>query len=162
MNIKTKQGFSLAESIISAAIMAIIMGGLLTTFVAGNRSWNTYMAAVNVQREVRKSIDIMTRDLRAAENVLLTQDTNNVTLTFTHPSYGDITYTWTADESSADANRIIRQAGTQSRVVAQNISAFVVTDSTTDVIIDITSAEGTSYGAANSLQLAKKIAKRSL
>jgi len=158
MKLTNKSGFTMTEVLISTVIFSFIMAGLLSVLLAGNASWTTNNAAVTAQREARKAITYMTSDMRVVSGASVSQTSDDVTLIFTHPNDGTVTYSWST--SGSDANRIIRTTSSAAKIVAQSITAFAVTDSTNDITIDLISTTQNNQGQLQPFQLVKKIAKR--
>ena len=137
MNIYNRKGYTFVELMMTMAIFAMIMGGLYAGLIAGGISWQTYDAAAITQREVRKTIFYMARDLRMAQSLTFTQDTSeDVSFAFHHPSDGQVTYSWST--TGDDATKIIRQTADSSRLIAYNITAFVVSETSSAITISVT------------------------
>jgi prepilin-type N-terminal cleavage/methylation domain-containing protein len=59
--------FTLVELLVVSAVMSIVMGALFTSLLIGRSSYVTGDAYVQVQQEARRALDIMGRELRAAQ-----------------------------------------------------------------------------------------------
>src|SRR3989338_2492892 len=64
-------GFTLVELIVVSALLMIVGGGLLTTFMTGQTSYLSADAYAQVQQEARRAFDNVVRELREAGNVTL-------------------------------------------------------------------------------------------
>lgn len=62
-------GFTLVELIVVSALLMIVGGGLLTTFMTGQTSYLSADAYVQVQQEARRAFDNVVRELREAGSV---------------------------------------------------------------------------------------------
>lgn len=154
-----KKGISFVEIMVAGAIFAFMMGALCTVLNTSNTSWLRQNAAVITQREVRRALTYLAKDLRSASSTLsLTQSASSVTLSFTTPTAGTVTYTW--GTSGTTANRIIRQAGATSTIVGNYITAFSITDNTSDIDINVTATSSNAQGSLGTYQLSKTVAKR--
>jgi hypothetical protein len=154
------KGLSLAELLVSVLLFMFIVAGLFTALLASNKSWQIYGATVRAQQEVRKAISWMSRDLRIAENLQITPGTGSLTLTFSQPGVGTVTYSWIT--TGADAKRILRQIAGRTLPpwkVANNISAFSVSQSADDITVNVTATVAASRVQNSSFQLAHKMAK---
>jgi len=155
---KDNKGVTLTEVMVATVIFAFIMGGLYTTLLAGNASWRNQEIAIRSQQEARKAAIQMARDFRIATGILITQSQNTVAVAFNLPGEGAVNYSW--DTSGGNANRIIRQNTTNSRILAQDISSLSIINSSNNVVIDITATTQSDRGESNTYQLVKKVAKR--
>ncbi len=152
------QGMSFVEIMITSLLFAVMLAGVYTAFLAGNRSWANYDNQMKLQRDARGSLIAMMPDLREAENISLTQSTGNTNLTFTTPTLGSVTYVWS--NSGGSANQIIRTTGTTTRTLARNISALSFTSATSYIDIDLTATATSSLGTSNSFNLKHRVALR--
>ena len=75
---REKSGFTLVELIVVSALLMIVGGGLLTTFITGQTSYLSADAYVQVQQEARRAFDNVVRELREAGNVTPTGATNQL------------------------------------------------------------------------------------
>lgn len=152
------RGVTLTEVMVATVIFTFIMAGLYVTLMAGRVSWQSYEAAIAAQRGVRNALSVMSRDLRVADNLSVTPVTDGLVTTFTHPELGSITYNWST--AGADANRIVRQTSTGSRIIANDVSALSISPGADDITITITADVSATGGHDNNFQLIKKIARR--
>ena len=156
---KDNKGFSLTEVMMSMAIFMFIMAGLYTMLYVSNISGQSQNASVSAQEQARATVDLMTRDLRVAQGLVINQDTDNVNATFNKPGEGNVAYNWTTDPGD-DANRIIRTTATRTRIIARDISALVLTDGGDDVTIDVTASVESQHADTVDFQLVSKVTKR--
>ena len=158
MKIGNIKGMSLVEIMVATLILAFIMAGLYTTLLAGNVSWQSHSASVRALQETRKAISAITLDLRVGDSLILSQGATSLSLSFSHPGDGSVSYSWAT--TGDDANQIIRQTSTTTRILAQDISAFSLLETPDDVTIDITSTVTSDDGQVESFSLKKTVAKR--
>jgi len=59
-----RAGFSLIELLVVMAMMGVVMGALLTSFLIGRKSYLSADAYVQVQQEARRAFDVMVKELR--------------------------------------------------------------------------------------------------
>lgn len=157
-SIANQNGYSLVESMIAISIFLFLTGALSTVFTTGSKSWTSFNDSTAAQRETRKAIELISRDFREADSIILTQSSTDVAVLFTHPSAsGPVQYTWSTGGNNANQLQRISQGTT--RIIANNISAFSLLDAPKTVAIDITSSiQGT--GQPSTHQMAKTINKR--
>ena len=72
--IKNKKGVSLIELLIVITILGIVILGLVTFFTGGARSWIAGQSQLTAQRNARQAMDIMVRELRHSERLIISQD----------------------------------------------------------------------------------------
>lgn len=120
-------GFTLAEIMVVAAIVAIIAAAVICIFVAGKRTWFISSAQVATQQAARNAIDRMSRELIFSSPLEADIGTSGDTITFRIPASvgadGDITWTGTI-QYSLNAGQIIRTMASQTDVLANNIQAL--------------------------------------
>lgn len=153
-----KNGVTLTEVMVTTIIFTFMMAGLYTTLLAGRVSWQSYEAAVKAQREVRNAIAVMSRDMRVANNVLPSAITDGLLVSFSLPGEGTVNYTWAT--SGAQANRIIRQNSTATRIIANDITAFSINGVGNEITMDVSATVHAVQGHDNHFRLVKKVAKR--
>ncbi|MFC2061797.1 type II secretion system protein J [Elusimicrobiota bacterium] len=73
---KKNKGMTLIEVMITLAIMAVISSSMWLIFMQGFRSWSLNSAQAEVQRDARRLLDLMGRNLRQAEadTITISQD----------------------------------------------------------------------------------------
>ena len=156
---KKTRAISLVELMVTTAIFTLVAGGIYGAFTVGLRSWTAYSNSVGLQREARGALFAMTKELRDAYNILITEDSNGVTLSFARPTIGMVTYAW--NDNGRNANKIIRQDESQGRVLASNISSISFNYLANAILIDITASRIPTMGQAINFHLKEKIALRS-
>lgn len=114
------KGFSLIEILISAAILSLVILGILGILQFADMTWHSDMGLLDLQQAARQAMDGITREIRRADrlrNVTIAAD--GTSIQFYIPDYADsITY-------SLSNNQIIRQhPGGTSRVLANDISSL--------------------------------------
>src|SRR3990167_7814358 len=127
MKIKRTSGITLTETMISLAIFTVIIAGIYATLYAGNLSWAVQDVGVDVLGQARRAVGRMTRDLRVAQNLVITQGTNDIDVDFTLAGAGNISYAWTT--SAGDTQyQLIRTDADGGVIVARDISALALTE----------------------------------
>jgi len=71
---KTIKAFTLIELMIAMVIFSIILGAIYSVLNMGRTSYYTGDAQIAVQQEARKAMDKMTREIREASSVNLSDD----------------------------------------------------------------------------------------
>ena len=161
MNIKLKntKSFTLVEILVSVSIFTFLIAAVYTTFLVGNRSWATSSAKVALQREIRWALFGMTKELREAKDIFITNDMTSTKLTFRRPAVGQVSFTF--NSIGNDANKIIREDESKKRVLARDISSLAFTYLTTDaIIVEITATKKPVFGPEIKLQLKEKVVIR--
>jgi prepilin-type N-terminal cleavage/methylation domain-containing protein len=157
MNLKANHGFSLTEMIVSVGIFSVIMAGIYSILYVGNISWSMQDANVNVQRQARLAVDKMSRDLRVATGLSIDQEEGTVSVVFTKNG-APVSYDWTSEAGSTQY-QLIRTVNSVPIVMAQDISAFSVTESADNITISVT-ASVEARGKTIDYTLAANVAKR--
>ena len=156
---KFNLGFTLVETLVSVAIFSALIAAVYTTFLLGNRSWVTSSDKVALQHEVRWALYGMTKELRQAKDIFITNDMTSTKLTFRKPDVGQVSFSF--NSIGADANKIIREEETKKRVLAKDITALTFTYLTTDaIVVDITATKKPVFGQEINLHLKEKVVLR--
>lgn len=158
MKIFKKNAFTLIEVLVSVLIFSLIVGGLYSTLVTGNRSWATYNNSITVQRDARNAVFAMTKELREAKNILITEDSGGLALNFYHPGVGSVSYLWA--KTGSDARKIIRKSPNKTWTLANHVSSLSFKYIKNAVIIDITSSVTPNFGRGVDFHLKGKAALR--
>ena len=155
---KKNGGFSMVEMLVVVAVFTMIMAGLFTTLVTGNTLWRSSEDAVAIQRDARNALWQMTKDMRKGSGAVVTQSSGSTAVSFTHPTDGNVTYTWA--NSGANANKLIRQTATVSRTLANYISTLTFTNQTTSMLISMTVTRSSQPGPSQNLTMSQEVAYR--
>src|SRR5438093_3069523 len=132
MKLKPTQSFTLIELLVTLLLFTSLMGAVYTTFLIGNRSFMLSSDKVGLQREARWALYSMTRDLREAQDIFITNDPTSTKLTFNRPRIGKVSYSF--NSIGSDANKLIREDESKNRVLARDVSYLSFTYLTTDAI----------------------------
>ena len=60
-------GFTLVEVMITTAILALLLAGVVTILDVGQKTWDTDMGLVDMQQQTRAAMDGMIKEIRQAE-----------------------------------------------------------------------------------------------
>ena len=98
-HLHNQHGFSLAELLVTTAIMGVVMAGIFVVQRGGQQAYLFGSNRVETQQNARVALDLMTRELRSSTSIT----------TLASPT--DITFVW---KDAADVAHTIRytQAGT--------------------------------------------------
>ncbi len=77
-----RSGFTLIEILVVLALSTIIGSALYVSFLIGRQSYLSADSYVQVQQEARRAIDVMDRELRAAQGTALVFTNNPATIRF--------------------------------------------------------------------------------
>lgn len=131
----TRKGLSLVEVLVTVVLLSFIMGVCYALLISGSDSWETNNARVELQQELRKGTDWITRDLRQAGSASITDVPANGT------TYTSITFykgagasggnlVWDSNTTKyllggSGSTQLQRQIGAQTpAVVAQDIQVL--------------------------------------
>jgi len=127
-----RDGFSLVEVIITVLIFTVVIAAINTVLLVGDSSWQTNNVQVELQQELRKSMDWMKDDFRQTGSASIADvpadDTWYTTITFQKVdgiSSGQIS--WSSDTTQfilggTDNNQLQKIEGGTTSILAQNIS----------------------------------------
>lgn len=158
MNLRKKRAFTLVEILVAVSLFALMLGALYTAFVGGNATWQTYSGKATAQKDARGALFAMTKELREASNISVTQDANTATINFTNGDGNAASYSW--NKTGTNAKRIIYQDTIKTRIIATDISALSFTNDSASVTITITSTKQMPRGQTGTFNLKEKIALR--
>lgn len=157
---KNLKGFTTVEVLVTVLIYSIIAGSCYMALISGNTAWQLTSVEVELQQELRKGIDAMAEDLRQAGSSSITDVPADgvwyTTITFktcTGVSGGNISWSSNTVQyvlgTGANANRILRNSGGQSKVIAQDIQTLQIRrQSSTPNIVELSlSAQKKTSGA---------------
>ncbi len=150
--------FTLIETLVSVLIFSLITGGLYSTLVAGNRSWATYSNTITVQRDARNALIAMTKELREAKNILVTEDPDGLAVNFYRSGVGSVSYLWA--KTGPNVNKIIRRSPNKTWTLANHISSLSVKHLKNLVVLDITATVKPNFGQQADFYLKGKTALR--
>ena len=126
-----KKGFTLVELLIASSIVLVTLAVVGLIYVSTNRSFKFGQATLNSEADLRLAMDWLTKDIRQAENLVLSGDT--VTVIMPSSISDDIIYTL----SSNKLERAI--SGSTPRTIAVDISEVsIVTDDTVAITLSST------------------------
>ena len=157
-NMIGNNGLTLIEVLVVTTLSTVVLAGIYSTFLIGNRAWTHYNDFVVVKKEARRALFGMAGELREAENVRVIQSPDGNALHFYIPSTGPVSYYWSREGD--DANRIIRRERISSRILAQYISEISFYDLKNAVVVDITASKAKASGEMVSVSLREKVALR--
>lgn len=158
MNIAGKKGLTLVEVLVVALLSTVVMAGIYSTFIVGNRAWSYYNDSVLIKKEARRALFRMASELREAENVRVIQSPDGNTLHFYREAEGPVTYDWS--RTGKDADRVIRRDRVNSRIIAQYITELSYSDLKDAIVVDITASKQKAAGDIVKISLKEKIALR--
>jgi len=133
---QNKTGFSLTELMITLVIFTFLIAALYAVLTTGKASWQIGNAAIDVQQELRHSIDWIAEELRqsgslAISNVPTDGNWRN-TISFRLPagiSNGNLVWATQQIQYSLgglDGRQLLRTSAGQQRVLANNIISFQI------------------------------------
>jgi len=159
MMIRNNKGVTLVEVMVVVLISTIVLAGIYTTFIVGNRAWMHYSDTVIIKKDLRRALFAMINELREAENVRVIEGVGFSALHFYRPASGTISYLWS--QKGEDAHRIIRQNLHGKRILAKNITQLSFYNVKDAIIIDITASKLKKSGEMAQIALKEKVALRS-
>lgn len=119
-SLKTKKGFTLAETSLTVFLFSFVLLGMYSIMLAGNNSYYMNSNYVDLEQQARKSVDKLVRELRSAKSssiAVTTLSGSNDKVTFSTNSVTNAKYYLNT------SNQLIREypSGTN-KVVAVNIT----------------------------------------
>ena len=161
MKANTPRGLTLVEVLVTTVLSISILAGIYATFLVGERTWRYYVDSIMVRQQVRMALFVLTNELREARGALVIKEEAppGVRLNFLKPSAGQISYLWNG--SGENANKLIRQDSTGTRVIADNISSVNYVIEGDLILIDISAASEPGIGHPMVLNLKEQVALRS-
>lgn len=155
MAIKQTRGFTLTE-----AMLTVLILGILSTVAAPimrnlTNFWRQTTARNEIQRDVRKSLDLINRFLRQAQSntIVLDQVTNQ-------PPYSRIAFTTEAGVAMSfyqTGNKLYMTSGAKTSMISDRLGfiafTFPRTDDVSIISVAITMQAATYLGAKKTLQL---------
>jgi len=69
--VKKQSGFTLIETLISAAILGMVAGGIFLVLYMADTNWRVQTGMLNLQQSARQAAGSMTRELRQALNIVV-------------------------------------------------------------------------------------------
>ncbi len=134
MKEKTKflKGFTLAEILVSAVILSLIIAGIFAILNVANISWYTDMGLLGLQQQARQAMYRMVREIRQSSPLRKTIDDGKITFYIPPEVYGDpwvgpISYYRDVNDTNNGGvvNQIIREypQGTR-KIVANDIDSL--------------------------------------
>jgi len=149
-----KSAFTLTEILVVVAIIVVVIGLVHTSFLSGNMSGRVYETRITVQREARKALSNLVRELREASDVEVTSGAGTTEINFSRTGFGAITYSWS--DSGVNENQLLRN----NEVVASYISTLSFDDNTDSVTINLTSTKTIPPDQEVNIVLKEKVALR--
>lgn len=148
-----KKAHTLMETIVSVAIFIAILGAIYSSFLIAQKSMNISSNVVEPKQQLRRAVISMVGELREASNLFTTKDDHSFKLTFQHPTYGEVQYSW--DSKGDDAGAIVRTNYTNKRILAHDISNLNITQELNNAVeIEV------SIGKDKDTTLKQKVALR--
>lgn len=134
-----EQGYSLTELITAMSILGLVLGAVITVFVAGLRAQAYASERVAAQQEARIAVDRLRREVHCASAATPAGGGLGATVTLTLPANcpaAGTSVTWTAVSVGAGAWELRREGRTVARDIVEGDQTF-----------RYTAPDGDSYGA---------------
>lgn len=124
-------GSSMVEIMVVVLIFSFISAGLYTSAVVGQRTWETNKVQIELQQELRKSMEAMIDNLRQAGNTSIVNVPSDgnwyTTITFKTPSgvaSGNITWNTDTIQYLVAGTELQEKIGTDTNIISHDISAL--------------------------------------
>ncbi len=121
ISFKGRPGFTVAELIIASALVSVLMGAILITFVIGLKIWGSEMTRTAFIKDISYSMQVISEDLRQATSFVPVTNRNRIG--FLADVNGDGSPE-TVRYSVAGGNLLRTQNGTATPVLARNVQAI--------------------------------------
>lgn len=132
---KNSCGFTLVETIVTVLVFMVILSGVYSAFLVGNRAWRHYKQDIAYKGEIRRAMMAMTSELREARNVLVINEAGSVRVNFYRTDVGFVSYIWTM--YGEQANKIVRLNAGEMRILGNDIKRFTVKQMPSSLSINI-------------------------
>ncbi len=114
-------GFSLAEVLVSVFILGLLITGVYAVLNVGNTAYLNDMGLLDLEQGIRQAMNFIVKELRASSAVTIDAgDSGHIT--FTTPTLSNIEYRHIDSNGDGTRDRIIRQLGGTTRILANDIS----------------------------------------
>lgn len=147
---RAHQAMTMPEVLISAIIFSLVLAACYALLIAGSDSWETNEAKIELQQDLRRSVDWITQDLRQAGSVSITNVPADgawyTLITFRKASsVSGGSVVWDTDTTKyvlggSDSTQLQRQIGSQTpKIIAQNFQSIQFRrQSTSADVVDVT------------------------
>ena len=155
--LSAKEGFTFAETMVSALIFSILAIAILSVLIVGQKAWHSDTGKVELQQQARLAMDGMIREVRESSFAGITQPAdgaNSARLDFATSESGEtISY-------YLDGNQLIREypAGTE-RILANDVEVIDFSLSGDVLTIELDLGK-TVYGADLDFSLKEQVRLR--
>jgi type II secretory pathway pseudopilin PulG len=150
-----QKGVTLVEMLLAVVIFMFMSAGLTAALLAGRSAWLVNENSSIVQQQARNALLMLAKDLRQASGVSIGTTAHSLSLNFTHPADGAVSYAW--DDTT---QQIVRTDSARYRVAGNNISAFTVTDLGYGLNLSLTAARVSTNRKTDSLTLKHRVVYR--
>lgn len=122
------RAFTLLELLVSSAILAFIVGGVIAVAIIADRAWNKDMTLTQLTQEARQAIDGMTKELRETQANYISIPQTLDSIQFNIPtSLNPVTFSTNPIKYYLNVNhQIVRESppGANPMVLANNIESL--------------------------------------
>ena len=126
-----KKGLSLVELMVVLLLITVIGAALFTVLSTGRTSWYSADTQISLQQELRKAMRQVTDDLRQSSGSQISFPAdgnayNSISFFVAEGILGSGAINWSADaiNYTLTDGQIMREQGTDSRVLANNVTAM--------------------------------------
>ncbi len=167
---RNTQGISLTEILVTVALLTLLSGGAVQLLIVGSDSYVVNKNKIELQQELRKSVDWIKEDLRQTGInglVNMNTDTTYTQITF-RVAVGAVaggTTTWSNNTiqymlGGTGGVQLRRISGATTQIIAQNITTLQFRRNSSApniIIVTITSSNNQGKGGTISLNYSAKI-----
>lgn len=173
--LKSHGGYSLIEVLVTVLIFAVLAGAINMVLLVGESSWQTNKVQIGLLQEMRKAMNAMEDDLRQTTSTAImdgptaADGSTSTSITFYMPDgISGNAIAWSADTTQyilggADSNQLQRIEGSETDVIAQNISQLELSRAaaTPDIIeVSLSAQMDTVKGRTLTLEFAFEVQMR--
>ena len=156
---KNKTAVTLIEVLVATAIFSVVVTALYSVLLISNKSWANFNNNVTIQQNARNALINMTMDFREGHSFFITKESGSIRLSFLHPEFGLVSYTWANHGTSA--NQILRQAKNETRILANHIYGLSFEHVANTIVINVSSSIQVKSSHPVTYDLKGKVALRS-
>jgi len=118
---KSEEAFTLAEVIVALSVLTLIIGAAISLFQQSVFAWKRNEKRFDVQEELKFALEIISRDVRSAEEVMGISPSELRLKVYDNPAEEEVVYRW-----DLKRGELVREVGGKTDVIARKITGFEV------------------------------------
>jgi len=155
MIIRKGKGYTLVEVMLVIAVMGIVLSGTFGLLINFTRFWRVSQARLDIQRDARRTLSLMNKTLRQAQQSSITIDQLTGAPPWSRISFNDKNGNAVVYYQSGD--RLYQSVGSQITLMGENLKtlrfSYPSSDDATLLGVSVCFEKATYEGGSKSLQL---------